>query len=76
MSEEEFVDVAYKKRGYCTKQTAQIYVKDHQKIVYTEEDLIAVYRFQDRADWQNTKDEMKLRKNEEERMQDIRDSWL
>lgn len=65
------------KRGYSTRGTAAIYVKDNPKTIYSEEDLLACYRFQELADRDADPDKKpKERLTEEERMQRKRDTWL
>lgn len=72
----EFINECVK-RGYSTRTTAMIYVKNNPKTIYSEEDLLACYRFQDLADRGADPDKKpKERLTEEERMQRKRDTWL
>lgn len=62
------------KRGYATVPDIQLWIANNPKVIYTEDDLLEVYRFADRKSWKEQIGPM--RHTAEERKQMKRDSWL
>lgn len=80
MSPEEFKDAALN-RGYASLGTILLWMKQNPKEEYTDDDLLEVYRFEDRRLWRDQMDDQnrerkRERLDEEERKQRMRDSWL
>jgi len=71
-TKDEFIKTAMK-RGYAYEHHAQMYVGQNPKTLYTEEDLMDLYRFENR---EPTWDTPMYGKTAEERTQEKRDSWL
>lgn len=76
-SKKEFTETAVN-RGYATAGTCKIYMENNPKMLYSEDDLIEVYRFQERAAAHEDpfRKKQQYRMTPEERKQAERDSWL
>ena len=61
MSEEEFLRIAIR-RGYARTETAKCWIRQNQKEDYSEDDLIELYRFNER----DSRDHVKLVCDDEE----------
>ena len=76
-SRKEFEETAIW-RGYADRAVVIQYCKDNEKEIYTEEDLIECYRFNERKfkRYNFNLGKKLLRETDDELMQAKRDSWL
>lgn len=75
---EEFKETALK-RGYACSAVIGMWLEDHPKTFYSEDDLIECYRFQERKNAREDRDSpgrKEWRMTEDERKQAKRDTWL